>query len=211
MTLIKSSERLNLHWLTHDDLLGVVQTATRSAEKQLQQFAQSPDFCGKMILAFGTSPAGLQGTWANGVVILPTIEIRSSSEINGANGAFAGATNTIYLAQEFLIANVNNLDAVVGVLLEEYGHFVDYSINKTDSPGDEGAIFSALVQGKSLDNETLQALKAEDDHAIIVIDGQAIQVERQDLNTSDNSIATARNIGVLNNIQTFLDSVDNAD
>ena len=66
MTLIKSSETLNLNGLTHDDMLGVVQTITRSAEGKLQQFAQRPDFHEKMVLAFDTSPAGLQGVWVNG-------------------------------------------------------------------------------------------------------------------------------------------------
>ena len=178
MTLIKSSATLNLNGLTHNDLLGVVQTAIRDAQLQLQQFAQRPDFREKMVLAFDTSPADLQSAWANGVVIVPEIEIRSSSEINGANGAFAGATNTIYLAQEFLSANANNLDAVVGVLLEEYGHFLDYSINQTDSPGDEGAIFAALVQGESLSDAELAQLKVEEDYGLINLKGQIIRVEQ---------------------------------
>ncbi|MDK2409026.1 MAG: hypothetical protein PT120_13725 [Aphanizomenon gracile PMC649.10] len=67
MTLIKSSETLNLNGLTYHDLLGVVQTATRTAERQLQQFAQRPDFREKMILAFDTSPAGFQSAWVDGV------------------------------------------------------------------------------------------------------------------------------------------------
>ena len=67
MILIKSSETLNLNGLTHNDLLGVVQIAIRDTEERLQQFAQRPDFREKMILAFGTSPEGLQGAWANGV------------------------------------------------------------------------------------------------------------------------------------------------
>ena len=67
MILIKSSETLNLNGLTHNDLLGVVQIAIRDTEEQLQKFTQRPDFREKMILAFGTSPEGLQGAWANGV------------------------------------------------------------------------------------------------------------------------------------------------
>ena len=166
--------------MTSTESLDVIQAATQRAQEQLQQFAQRPDFSEKMILAFGTSSAGLQGAWANGVVILPKIEIIASSEINGGLGAFAGATNKIYLAQELLNANANNLDAVVGVLLEEYGHFVDYSINQTDSPGDEGAIFSDLVLGENLSGEQLQQLKAEDDHAVINLDDQAVEIEKQD-------------------------------
>ncbi len=149
MTLTKSLKMLNLNQLNHHDLLGTVQAVTQYAQEQLQQFAQRPDFRENMILTFGTSPAGLQAAWANGVVILPEIKISSSSDIKGANAVFTGATKTIYLAQEFLSVNANNLDVIVGLWLEKYGHFVDYSLNETDSPGIEGAIFSALVQGKN--------------------------------------------------------------
>ncbi|MFM6074119.1 MAG: hypothetical protein ACKPB9_21445, partial [Dolichospermum sp.] len=58
------------------------------------------------------------------------------------------------------------------------GHFIDAQINLSDSAGDEGAIFAALVQGYSLDTQTLQALKAEDDHATITINGQVVAVEQ---------------------------------
>ena len=64
------------------------------------------------------------------------------------------------------------------MLLEEYGHFVDAQVNEGDSSGDEGAIFSALVMGQSLDADSLQTLKAEDDTAVISLDSQStIQVE----------------------------------
>lgn len=186
MTPIKFFDTRNLNGLTHNDLIGaVVQTATQFAQEQLQQFAQRPDFREKMTLAFGISPAGWQDAWVNGLVIPPKIEILSRSEIKGANGAFAGATNRIYLAQEFLSENTNNLDAVVGVLLEEYGHFVDYCINDTDSPGDEGAIFSALVRGESLSTDKLSQLKVEDDKTIVVLNGSFVEIEK-----SSNSITS---------------------
>ncbi|MFM6913081.1 MAG: hypothetical protein ACKPKT_08180, partial [Dolichospermum sp.] len=61
---------------------------------------------------------------------------------------------------------------------EEYGHFVDAHINQTDSAGDEGDIFSNLVRGNSLSAGTLQALKGENDHATITLDGHSIEVEQ---------------------------------
>jgi hypothetical protein len=56
-----------------------------------------------------------------------------------------------------------NPAAVADVLLEEIGHSVDARLNVTDSPGDEGAIFAAVVQGKELSEGELQGLKSEDD------------------------------------------------
>ncbi len=50
-------------------------------------------------------------------------------------------------------------------------------MNPTDSPGDEGAIFSALVRGNDLTETELQQLKAEDDGAIALLDGEERAIE----------------------------------
>jgi uncharacterized repeat protein (TIGR01451 family) len=50
-------------------------------------------------------------------------------------------------------------------------HTTHYSI-------DEGAIFSALVRGETLDENQLQQLRAENDTATITLDGQFIQIEK---------------------------------
>ncbi|NEQ72602.1 MAG: hypothetical protein F6K23_05670 [Okeania sp. SIO2C9] len=45
----------------------------------------------------------LRGKWeGENLELLPKIDIRSAAEINGANGAFAGSNNTIYLAAEYI-------------------------------------------------------------------------------------------------------------
>ncbi len=43
--------------------------------------------------------------------------------LNGANGAYAAATNTIYLSHEFV--EQQDLGAIVNLLLEEIVHFID--------------------------------------------------------------------------------------
>ncbi|MGL5807084.1 MAG: hypothetical protein ACRC11_16860 [Xenococcaceae cyanobacterium] len=121
----------------------------------------------------------LTGQWSsNNFDSLPTIEIRSSEELNGANGAFAKETNTIYLSQEYIINNVLNHQAITNVLLEEIGHFVDSRINSSDAPGDEGAIFSSLVRGVNLSEQQLQSLKIDDDSANITLDNKTFSIER---------------------------------
>ncbi|MFW6296093.1 MAG: hypothetical protein ACOC04_02760, partial [Halothece sp.] len=165
-------------------LTAILQSALDIALKELQAIAITPNFSAKMQLAFDQNLLpNWQTAWAKGEFHLPNVEIRAASEINGANGAFAGATNTIYLAQEFLYSNRNNLDAVVAVLLEEYGHFVDYSLNSSDAPGDEGAIFSALVLGKTLSESELQQLKVEDDTASVVLDSEMLKIEQNTTGT----------------------------
>jgi pimeloyl-ACP methyl ester carboxylesterase len=153
----------------------------------LSKFAAGPDFVAKMNLAFGENwdaagaKALAEGWFQGDFSDLPPMKVVSSAEIGGANGAFAAATNTIYLSKEFLTQNAMNPAAVADVLLEEIGHSVDARLNVTDSPGDEGAIFAAVVQGKDLSQGELQALKGEDDRATATIDGKVIEIEEQRL------------------------------
>ena len=115
---------------------------------------------------------------------IPSIEIVSRNDINGANGAFAIATGKIYLAADFISQNAQNVNAVAAVLLEEYGHFVDSRINTKDAAGDgdEGDIFARLVQGKSISQQELAVLKAEDDHVTVTLDGQVVEIEQNNTN-----------------------------
>ena len=153
----------------------------------LSKFAAAPDFVAKMNLAFGENwdAAGAKALaegWFNGDFSdIPSVKVVSSAEIGGANGAFAAATDTIYLSKEFLARNAANSAAVADVLLEEIGHSVDGRLNVTDSPGDEGAIFAAVVQGKTFDGAYLASLKAEDDSETIHLNGKEVQVEQAHL------------------------------
>jgi hypothetical protein len=109
---------------------------------------------------------------------LPAIEIRSGSEINRARGAFAGERYTIYLSREFLEQNRHSTSVLVNVLLEEIGHAIDFHLNASDTPGDEGEIFSALVRGEFLNPATLQRLREEDDTVTVSLDNRIVQLEQ---------------------------------
>ncbi|WP_236721540.1 PA14 domain-containing protein, partial [Trichormus sp. NMC-1] len=93
------------------------------------------------------------------------------------NGAYAKEKNTIYLSQEFVAANLGNFGAVTGVLLEEFGHYLDSQINVLDAAGDEGDIFSQLVRGESISDGELLSLKAEDDTGFITVSDDLLSVE----------------------------------
>jgi Ca2+-binding RTX toxin-like protein len=126
--------------------------------------------------------------------LFPKIEIVSGDVLGTANGAYASSNNTIYLSEQFLATA--SQESLVNVILEEFGHFVDAQVNSVDSAGDEGAIFAALVQGVSLSISTLQALKAEDDHGTITVNGEVISVEQQNFtgtNGNDNITGTSGN------------------
>lgn len=175
-------------------LLLTLEQALLGAQEQLQAFASDSEFGQKIELAFGSGASAeeLRKAWLAGDFSqLPRIEIRSATEINGARGAFAGVNNTIYLSQELIVENSNNVNAVIDVLLEEIGHFVDWQINVSDTPGDEGAIFSALVQCKVLDEAELKVLRAEDDTTTIFLNGQIIGIE-QAFSTEDMMVSGGR-------------------
>lgn len=166
------------------DLLGYLDRVLTAAQDWLTRFVTTTDWSDRLTIAFGTAinlPAleNLVQDWLTETFSsLPAIELRPASEINGAYGAFAAATDTIYLSQEFLTQNRDDPQAAIDVLLEEMGHAVDARINAVDSPGDEGAIFSALVQGSPLDEPSLQQLQAEDDTVVLNLDGQIVQLEQ---------------------------------
>ncbi|MFN4877109.1 MAG: cadherin domain-containing protein [Aphanizomenon sp.] len=149
---------------------------------QLIDFANKNNFWQVFDTAFGTQynrslAEILRLQWETGDFSqLPQIEVLDSSILGSANGAYASSENRIYLSNTFVASA--SLAAISGVLLEEIGHFVDAKINQTDSAGDEGAIFAALVQGQNLDVETLRILKAEDDHSIITLNNQQIDIEQ---------------------------------
>ncbi|MCA2642153.1 FG-GAP-like repeat-containing protein, partial [Microcystis sp. M087S2] len=106
---------------------------------------------------------------------LPPIEVLSGEVLGTAKGAYAVSTNKIYLSASFL--NTAAPAAIVDVIVEEIGHFIDAQINSSDTPGDEGQLFSALVRGESLTEAEIAAIREENDAATITVDGQAISVE----------------------------------
>ncbi|MFM6663219.1 MAG: hypothetical protein ACKPI6_22030, partial [Microcystis panniformis] len=163
------------------DIISALQQATLLISGKLQQFADDSAFDDKIQMAFGTAvnTDELQSQWqVADLTGFPIMEIVAGNGLNGANGAYAIANNRIYLSYEFLGQNQGNLGAIVALLLEEYGHYVDGVLSSTDAPGDEGAIFASLVMGESLSEEALAYMKAEDDAGVISIGGVSIAVER---------------------------------
>lgn len=72
------------------------------------------------------------------------VEVRSHAELMGLYGAYAPRNATgqpvIYLNEQWLHGGASPRQ-VLSVLLEEYGHHLDYLLNgEQDTPGDEGRI-----------------------------------------------------------------------
>jgi hypothetical protein len=160
-------------------------TATHDVTNALSAIASSPDFLEQLVLAYGDHISQdvadeLRQQFLTGTYELPEIEVISATDLAGAQGTYAAANRTIYLSDALFADPTPNLERVVAVLLEEIGHDLDTRLNRTDAPGDEGEIFSALVRGKPLEAQQLQALQAEDDQTTLVIGGRSLQVEHAD-------------------------------
>jgi len=177
-------ERFRLDTTNHSTHSVIPTEAILSVQDYLTQFSLSEKFIERIKIAFGdrfdlAKLEELRQQWAAGnFEALPEIEIRPAAEINGAIGAFSADTDTIYLSREYITQNAFYAQAIANVVLEEIGHFVDSQINISDASGDEGAIFSALVQGVGLNKQKLQSLKSEDDTADLTLNGEPIQIEQ---------------------------------
>ncbi|MEH2442686.1 bluetail domain-containing putative surface protein [Nostoc sp.] len=163
---------------------GIVDVARNNVYSYLSSFRNDAGYTKKLETAFGNDfdrevanqlfDEFAQGDFSD----IPSIKIVKRDDINGANGAFSRDTNLIYLASEFITENANNPQTITDVLLEETGHFIDAQINTKDAAGDEGDIFARLVEGKSISQQELAVLRAEDDKATVTLDGQVVQIEQ---------------------------------
>ncbi|WP_242046150.1 MULTISPECIES: LamG-like jellyroll fold domain-containing protein [Calothrix] len=180
---IGSSSELDL-----SEIYGIVERALNNTYQYLSKFRFDGEYTENLETAFGNDFDGevanqLFDKFAAGnFTDIPTIKIINRNAINGANGAFSITTGKIYLAADFVSQNAQNLDAIVAVLLEETGHYIDAQINVADAAGDEGDIFARLVQGKSISQQELADLRAEDDTATVTLAGQIVGIEMNNPN-----------------------------
>jgi hypothetical protein len=113
----------------------------------------------------------------------PKVEVASSqalADLSGtqgagtAQGAYVKSSDTIYISRELLHADPAQAQRL---LMEEMGHGLDARINTSDAVGDEGEIFSKLMHGDAISAPEMAALKADNDHGVVMINGQAVTVE----------------------------------
>ena len=106
--------------------------------------------------------------------VFPPIELLPASSMPGAAGAYAASTGTIYLNQGWL--NTATEEQIQAVLTEELGHFLDARFNVLDTPGDEGELFSKILN-QSLRVGEEQRTRTSDDQISIIVDGEVITAE----------------------------------
>jgi hypothetical protein len=149
---------------------------------QLARFAAQDNFQSTIFTAFGDRVdllllQDLRQQWLTGnFSVIPEILVVENDELGGAKGAYAADLDKIFVAADFLATAGASL--IGAVLLEEVGHRIDRVLNHgSDSVGDEGELFSALVRGVSLTAAQIAVIKAEDDHTTAIINGQVVEIE----------------------------------
>ncbi|MEM7624989.1 MAG: hypothetical protein AAF333_05120 [Planctomycetota bacterium] len=105
---------------------------------------------------------------------LPPVKLVDAATLGGANGAYDTANNVIYLNRAVATGNPSR---AAQTFVEEAGHFLDAKLNRADSAGDEGELFRRVVAGEVLTSAQVKAIRAENDHGTIRVDGRNVDVE----------------------------------
>ena len=139
----------------------------------LKALAQSPNLENILSLSFGADldwgrAEQRMAEWrAGNFGALPKFELVPDGDLGGSAGAYSTELNTILLAQDWALDPARPTAEVARVILEEVGHALDADLNRTDTSGDEGAIFATLVMGGGLDESQIAALRAENDWGLV--------------------------------------------
>ena len=106
---------------------------------------------------------------------LPQIEVVGTEILKGAKGGYSSNSDKIYISNRLL--ETSAAETLQAVILEEIGHWVDAKVNRQDTLGDEGELFSDVVRGVALSSSQLAGIKQENDHFQVLINGQSLQIE----------------------------------
>jgi hypothetical protein len=124
------------------DLLGLWQ-------QQVKAWAQKGELVSAAVhaLGLGKEPLALtalaealaQGDFSG----LPTVELMADDELPGARSHFSESSQTVFLNTSWLAGS--DQDAVLHELTLRWGEHLDVLLNTSDTPGDEGSHFAALL------------------------------------------------------------------
>ena len=147
----------------------VIEAALTQVWNNLTEFVASGTFETDMLTVFGESAnVDLGETIIDALAVgedLPQIIVAPVEQMNGAAGGFDSVTGTVYLADSLIDGSSLS---VADVLTEELGHYIDSQLNLIDTPGDEGALFGALVRGEELSSVMITRLRQESDRFYIL-------------------------------------------
>ena len=169
--------------------MGIIEEGWSEVRNNLAEFASSETFERDMLSVFGESTnVDLGRTIIDALVKgedWPQINVVPAALMNGAAGGFDSLTGEVYLG-ESLVEPLSVMGSetrefdLVGVLTEEIAHSIEWKLNLTDTPGDEGEYLAALVNGDELSEGEIARLRGEDDRREI-LNGTVIVEANSDL------------------------------
>jgi len=136
--------------------------------------------------------------WAAGKATgLPEFRLVEGSAMEGLAGAYSpqGSSGLILLNRAWFSAADDA--SVLAVLTEELGHHLDQQFNSSDTPGDEGQLFAALLLGLPLGASQRAAILAENDSVILRIGGSTISAETATTPATATILSVIDNTGVI--------------
>lgn len=195
-TLPPSADTIETWWNSHNTDLLEAETEARwqagleAASTLLQELAARPEFDAMMLEVFGQAGTdaeqfaenleSMQRQLSDSGLNLD-LDLRSNAELQSHPAAYAIHGHTggerIYVNADWLNHGAS-IESIQRVVLEETGHAIDWRLNaELDSPGDEGALFAALLLEQSLDAEQRAQLLNRNDHGHVVINGEQWAVQ----------------------------------
>lgn len=103
---------------------------------------------------------------------LPSVRYVDAPVLGGANGAYDAAGG-----QVLINAQLRGTGLAGQTFVEEAGHHIDTLLNASDAAGDEGELLRRTLGGEALGDADRAAIRAEDDHGTIELDGRSVEVE----------------------------------
>lgn len=140
---------------------------------------------------------------------LPHVEYVDATVLQGGNGAYSADNNTIYINEE-----LKGTELGEQTFVEEAGHFLDVRLNTSDTRGDEGEMFRRVLSGEALSEDSVDAIRGEDDSGTITVDGKQLNVEFwslggfiSDVGDSIGNAVSGAADGISNAVNSVVDTV----
>ena len=190
---------LSLLLLNEEPIPGSLSAALRLCDQLLSDWASNISSFNAVVLeAFGAKNqlgSALQQQIVQGDLCIE-LELLDGSTMGGAFGGYTTAAGNqrekIYLNSSWLLTA--STQQILAVLLEEVGHAIDQRLNpEQDTPGDEGQIFAALIQGLPVERAAL----SETDQRWISVDGTNVLIEAAAPGSIDLSDIPSGSVGFI--------------
>jgi len=196
-------------------------TSTLIASSLVREYLNSDSIIESLFDSFSGSGHEITQDWKDSVAQIVDdlligklsiqVEMQSHLDMQGLFGVFASNGKndkpTIYL-NEGWVENIASSTAIQRVLVEEFGHYIDYLINgQNDTLGDEGESFAIDLLNISVSDEERERIAEEDDIYFLTIDGKTVQTEGASITFSavyeGTPSSASQEANLLSNLQVF--------